>query len=191
MPLRISGATSGYIEIAANAVATNNTLTIPNKTATVLTDTVGDITRSLLPSGSILQVQSNAYTTLTTTTSTSYINLGSLSITPTSASSKILVWMTYHCSGKGAFVIKRGTTNLFTPSDGYMHFTSFAQTDWNNASNRWVAVYSYLDSPETTNATTYTVAMRAYVAAAAQAIGVNELTSTQNVCWLHAMEIAQ
>lgn len=191
MPLRISGATSGYIEIAANAVATNNTLTIPNKTATVLTNTVGDITRSLMPAGSILQVQSNAYTSSFNTTSTSYTDLGSLTITPTSTSNKILLMMTYHVSGQGALVFRRGGVNLFTPSDGYMQFTSATQANWNSGSLRTTAVYSYIDSPASTSTLTYSVGIRAYAAAAGSAVGVNELTSTQNVCWLHALEIAQ
>jgi hypothetical protein len=111
------------------------------------------------PVSRVLQVVSVEYTTATNTTSTTYVTTGlNASITPSSSSSKILVFASgaLQNSGSGTAVrvsLFRGTvagTNLATGSNvkgmGYAYPTT-------------IGGYSCmtLDSPATTSATTYTV----------------------------------
>ena len=123
--------------------------------------------RSNMPAGSVLQVVNAAYSTLTSTTSTSPIDTGlSASITPTSASSKILVLtsmyaQSYVTSGTardtgGNFVLVRASTNIWNSNDVnfYIDGGTGATFSFNNI-NLWNL--SYLDSPATTSATTYKV----------------------------------
>lgn len=118
MPLRIAGATSGYVELIANAVGANNTLTIPtvasgsivaaNAAGGISVQSIGassgsnisiptgsrilgtDIGSVTAP-GSIVQVAYTEYTTNTATSSTSFATLFSCSITPRYSNSLILV----------------------------------------------------------------------------------------------------
>ena len=74
---------TGIFTIASPNSNTNRTLTLPDNTGTVLTSATA---------GSVLQVVSATYSTQTIVASTSYTDTGlTASITPTSASSKILV----------------------------------------------------------------------------------------------------
>jgi hypothetical protein len=117
--------------------------------------------------GSVLQVVSNTYSTTTSTTSTSPVDTGlSVSITPTSASSKILVlttafYQSYVTSGNardtgGNFLLVRASTNIWNSSDvnAYIDGGVGATLSFNIV-NLWNL--SYLDSPATTSATTYKV----------------------------------
>ena len=67
-------------------------------TAKIASDAITD---ALLPAGSVLQVVQNSTTTAASTTSSTYANLGDLdaSITPTSASSKILIFLSVPVNG--------------------------------------------------------------------------------------------
>jgi hypothetical protein len=174
----VAGDSSGSITIAAPAVSGSNTLTLPVATDTLIgkatTDTLtnksiaatqltGTIAAAALPAGSVLQVVSFAYSTQVTTTSTSFVTTAlSASITPRSASNKIFII----CNTSGfnpnvvsasTYTIFRGTvsgTNLGNGNAG------MAQLYSDVGQNRAVVTLSYLDSPATTSATTYTMAMR-------------------------------
>ena len=116
--------------------------------------------------GKVLQVVSTTYSTLKTTSSTSFVDTDlTLNITPSAATSKILVianlvFNVERTSSEYAFAnfnIMRGATQLWTAStqqhggefggDTYVVFSS-------NASMH------YLDSPSTTSATTYKIQMQ-------------------------------
>jgi hypothetical protein len=74
---------TGIFTIASPGTSTNRTLTLPDDTGTI---------DRLNRAGNVLQVVSVAYGTEVATTSTTAVNTGlSASITPTSATSKILV----------------------------------------------------------------------------------------------------
>ena len=183
----ISGDTSGTITLAAPAIAGSNTLTLPlatdtlagiaatqtltNKTLVapalgtpasgVLTNCTG-VAKAALPAGSVLQVVSFAYSTQTTTTSTSFVTTGlSASITPISASNKIFIIcntgaFNTSTAYTGRYTIFRGTvsgTNLGNGASGMLELYS------NVGQIRTIVALSYLDSPATTSATTYTMAM--------------------------------
>jgi hypothetical protein len=120
------------------------------------------------PSGSVIQTVQTVKTDSFTTTSTSYVDITgfSVSITPTSTSSKILVMVTIgalaHSGAGGTLVnLKRGTTTIVSNSDGGSAdtndawFVSGGQTYTNNDRFHRAGVINYLDSPSSTSAQTY------------------------------------
>jgi hypothetical protein len=151
----VSGDTSGAITIAAPAVSGTNTLTLPANTGTILTTASSgqSIPKAALPTGSVLQVVQVTFGTETSTTSTSFVDLSAatLSITPTSATSKILVIFTVQCfiqSGSNSAPVRlvRDATTLETYE--YWIYT-------NSTEIMGTGCYTYLDSPATTSSTTY------------------------------------
>jgi hypothetical protein len=110
-----------------------------------------------MPSGSVLQAVQEALSYndnsgfFLSTTSTSFQStVFSASITPSSASSKILVFVTVQIYGNGAVSIYRnGSTNLGDSSGGFGK--SEKGSGWSNHT------FSYLDSPSTTSSTSYVV----------------------------------
>jgi hypothetical protein len=163
----IFGDTSGSITLDAPAVAGTNTLTLPAATGTILTTassinassiTSGTLPKQQLPAGSVLQVITATDLVERSTTSTSFVtasNTLSVTISPTSASNKIFVVATTtgykNDNNNGIYTIYRGATNLGNPTNG-MQVINF---------NQYVPVaMSILDSPNTTNSTTYQVYFR-------------------------------
>jgi hypothetical protein len=132
-------------------------LTAPGASGNVLTSN-GTAWTSVAPSGGkLLQVVSTADSTQRSTTSGSFVASGmSVTITPTSATSKIFIQV---CSNayknfdpSGFFTIYRGATNLAGSSN---HFTLVSVPD------RYVPMsMSYLDSPASTSALTYEIYYR-------------------------------
>ena len=138
--------------------------------------------------GKILQVVQGTQTTGVSTTSTSYVTTNlTASITPASASNKVLIIVTSnpYPSGPtyGMFcTVFRGTvsgTNLATNSGAYFHFPFSPNT----GSPYFPMSITYLDSPSTTSSQTYTFGIRADNAAAT----VGTLSSTQTMI---LMEVA-
>jgi hypothetical protein len=142
--LVLTGDTSGQVTIAAPAVAGTTTLTL---TGTILTSATA---------GTVLQVVNANYGTLQTTSSSTFTDTGlTASITPTSATSKILV-LVNQCgvrkdtgdTGVGLRLL-RGATVILKFEDSAGNTNSAAQNFIGSVST------SYLDSPATTSATTY------------------------------------
>jgi hypothetical protein len=117
-------------------------------------------TRAQLPAGAVLQVVNNTYSSTETYTNTSFATSSfSLTITPTSATSKILV---------------TGSINLYTTATIYNvitvyrnNATNLGGTTWGfgsiygNTGDRFGQVsFTYLDSPATTSTVTYTIYRR-------------------------------
>jgi hypothetical protein len=106
--------------------------------------------------GSILQVASTQYTSTFTTTSTSYVDVFSVTITPTSNSSKIfiecnaLVCADTWSGGPSYFALRRASTLLH-----YARYNNWAGSAGDTQGNTFCSGLSYLDSPATTAATTY------------------------------------
>ena len=112
-----------------------------------------------LPSGvggKVLQVVTATYNVNTTTTSTSYVTSGlEVSITPSSASNKVLIIANGVGNNSGvnthtAFTLFRSSTNL-SNDDAMSHLYS------NTGAHRSQFAMNYLDSPNTTSSTTYSV----------------------------------
>jgi hypothetical protein len=151
--------TLGDIEYRSSTANTNTRLGI-GSTGNVLTVS-GGVPTWAAPAGGgkVLQVVFAEYSTSTTIATTTYTDTGiSLSITPSSASSKILVIS--HNSGKISSAtnsgvssrIMRGATSVFQqdPTDYTAWFLSASSMELH-----WIDSMVYLDSPATTSATTY------------------------------------
>jgi hypothetical protein len=152
--LIIAGNTSGTITLDAPNVAGTTVLTLPTANGTVIT--TGNI-----PTGSVLQVVYGSTSTQVTTSSASYVDTGlTATITPSSASNKILVLANiagiFRDTTNGSFVTLqavRGSTGIgqFQYTLGYINASNFIGTTGST---------SILDSPSSTSATTYKVQMR-------------------------------
>jgi len=111
--------------------------------------------------GKVLQVVTATITANQSTSSTSYVDATSLSvsITPSSASNKVLILFTGTFQNNGStlnsyLTILRGATNLATTNDYFI---------LNSAGTRIIAgsAASYVDSPNTTSSTTYKIQIKA------------------------------
>ena len=172
------GGTSGAVtitnsmatEIAAKAdlivgtgAATFDNLTVgANGTVLTADSTVSPtgLKWAALPAaGKLLQAVSATTTTSTSISGATYANTGlSASITPTSATSKVLILVTQFVQYSAGTdqgwraKIQRGSTDIFTPGTSLGNFYIY-----NGSSNEgnMSYTYSFLDSPATTSATTY------------------------------------
>jgi hypothetical protein len=165
--LVLNGDTSGSVTLDAPAVSGTTTLTLPTTSGTVLTNG----TNTNFPAGSVLQVV-NANRTPNTQTESTTTNAWidtylSASITPKLSTSKILVIASssfYLVSGSSFptinFGLKRaisgGSTTTGIGSQCGLYFDN-RSTGTLFASQVIPATLSYLDSPATTSATTYTL----------------------------------
>ena len=165
----LNGSTSGSVTLDPPAVAGSTVITLPSTSGTMLTTASSgqSIPKAALPTGSVLQVVQSVYTAGSSTSSTSYIATGvAATITPTSATSKILVIVSaYHyVTNSGAYAanttIFRGTTSGTNLGDGTYGFGYYTSGTSGTPVLATRAEISYLDSPATTSATTYTYAAR-------------------------------
>jgi len=151
----VSNTTSTVVGISDVQTLTNKSLAASQLT--------GTIAGARMPAGSVLQVVSVAYSTQTSSTSGSYVATGlTLSITPTSASSKILVF------------VSGGDTATTSPASGVQQMLRRGSTDLANFATQgpvYIGVngnfyigtgpsINYLDSPATTSSTTYATFMK-------------------------------
>tara|TARA_B100000242_G_scaffold172482_1_gene123656 strand:- start:305 stop:790 length:486 start_codon:yes stop_codon:yes gene_type:complete len=123
----------------------------------------GAITSAIMPTGTVIQVVQGSTTTASSHGSTSTLSDTNLSasITPSSASNKILVTIQQHCyclRYGGTIVIVRGSTNISAVTDTYQNYINPGTT----ASFRWYHTQSQLDSPNTTSAITYKTQAKSY-----------------------------
>jgi len=158
---------NAYFDIGRVLKGTLGPLTISTMTAQGLT--VSSITvlseQSGLALGKYKQVVSTTSTTAFSTTATTFQNTNLVgTITPSSASSKIKITITAGCSNPTAsqnlyLSVKRGATDLGAASSKGFNVT------YNGAAGGILATcaLTYLDSPNTTSATTYTATIRADV----------------------------
>lgn len=156
----VSGDTSGAITIAAPAVAGTNTLTLPASTGTLALT-------SQISTPAVVQIKSTTLTSIFSTTATSYTDVTglSVSITPTSASNKILIFMTLTAGSDTAtvfltFRLMRGATPIdIGDAAGSRTQSTGAAGRVNDVSDTYSINAVYLDAPATTSATTYKVQM--------------------------------
>ena len=157
-------------------VGTDATQTLTNKSI-VATQLTGTIAAARLPAGSVLQVVMGTYSTQTCTSSTSYVDTGlSATITPSSASSKVLVFANVpdaHNNATGAVLF----LNIVRASTQIIEFVKHGDYIQSNES---LVTYggstSYLDSPNTTSATTYKIQFK--VQSGSQCVFLNNSTGT-------------
>ena len=121
--------------------------------AGTLTTSSRGIAQASVPAGSVLQVVNATHSTSATNSTTTYADTGlTATITPTSATSKILVLVNQ--SGVNNDTINSGTSvQLLRTSTSLVVFASFFGFGGNGVVMG--ASACYLDSPATTSATTY------------------------------------
>ena len=171
--ISVAGDVSGAISIAAPSVAGSGVLTLPTGTDTLVgkatTDTLtnksiaatqltGTIAASALPAGSVLQVVNSSTATIASNNTSTFVTTNlSASITPRSASSKILVLanvvgVTKSSSNTNVMLrLYRGASSIIGFEDYAAQTSSVSTNSVGSCST------TYLDSPATTSATTYTV----------------------------------
>jgi hypothetical protein len=161
----ISGNASGTgtLTIAAPNTNSNFTLTLPTVTGTVLTNKTA---------GTVLQVVNTFKSDTTSATSAATLDTWvditgmSVTITPSSSSSKILILYTLNinaASGESvAIQFLRGSTAVGNGDAASNRLVCFADTRMAATGQFEMGIYSgtYLDSPATTSSTTYKIQWR-------------------------------
>ena len=130
-----------------------------------LTQVIGDgLATSGLPAGAVLQVVSTPKTDTFSTSSTSFTDITGLSvnITPTSTSSKVLVFMDCKIASANnvtAFVrIMRGSTVIYVGDDaGDRISATMGNSDDPSDQFQFQMSGMFLDSPSTTSQVTYKI----------------------------------
>lgn len=140
--------------------------------------------------GKVLQVVQGTRTTTFTTTSTSAVDSGlSVAITPSLATSRIMVFVSGMAqvafsgssgSNQGNFTLVRTSTTLQSFVTGYYQLASSTNGEMQGAIN-----FSYLDSPSTTSATTYKMQMLSDTSSTTTSL----LASATRIASIVAMEI--
>jgi len=116
------------------------------------------LTGTVTGAGKILQVVSSSTNTPKSIASASFVTTGhSVTITPTSTSSTILLTVTGGHAWNGNNVNKVRVFTIYRGSTDLGHGTGGVWTHYCNAYNAQPHAGSVLDSPNTTSATTYTV----------------------------------
>ena len=147
--IRLRGATSGTTDVVAAAIAGDGVMTLPSGTGTLMK----------VEGGKVLQVVSTFKNDTFSSSSTSFVDITgfTVSITPSSATSKVLVLVAFYSSATGAnsprYNLVRGATTIAQPSGGTSPSTVQLNTASSTASES--ASIIFLDSPATTSATTY------------------------------------
>ena len=171
MTIRLNGSTSGYTEIDAPAVAGSNTLVLPtgNGTSGQVLTTNGSGALSWAGAGKILQVV-QAVKTDTFSRTSSGSDYGditglSVSITPSSTSSKILVLASVNCSNGTAgnrmgirLAVNSSAITAIT-GDASSTRTRATSATWTGSAGNDLShlAIKYLHSPSSVSAQTYSV----------------------------------
>ena len=161
--LKASGSGTATYTIEAPSGSTNRILELPDEAGKILTD-VG-VPTSAMPAGSVLQVASTTKTdvfsvSLAAGATSSAITGFSASITPTSASSKILLVASINGGSNGivqGFILTRDSSTLTAAtgnSAGSRSRVTSASFPTSSPGALQVPV-TYLDSPNTTSQVTY------------------------------------
>ena len=147
---------SGTNTLAKRAIgSTGNVLTVSGGVPTWAAPAGG---------GKVLQVVSAKYSTQTTVASSSFTDTGlTLSITPSAASSKVLVLITQQAvlerlsaNEGGAIELRRDSTTVYALGDASVSYGYSIQATGATIVQRASAItISYLDAPNTTSSVTY------------------------------------
>jgi hypothetical protein len=152
---------TGTLTIAAPNTNTNYTLTLPTNTGTILTTASSNL-------GKVLQVvQTTKNDTTSTTTTGSFVDITgmSVSITPSSASNKVLVMFSISTSNatgdqNDCIQLVRDSTNIASGTGAStVNCTLFMRE--NSSASIQTGSMTFLDSPATTSAVTYKLQWRA------------------------------
>jgi hypothetical protein len=159
--IKLKGSTSGDVTITVPAEAGTNTLTLPASTGNIITNKTA---------GTILQVVSTTKTDVfSSSTVDTFVDITGLSvaITPSATSSKILVLYDTQMSGTELFfiqLVRASTAIKVGDSDSANRIECTAGGIVQSSNNDKVQniAGTFLDSPSTTDATTYKLQGRVY-----------------------------
>ena len=168
MSIVLVGSTSGSITLQEPAVAGSTVLDFPATSGTLITTGSSGqvIPKAALPTGSVLQVVQTIKTDTFSTNSTSFTDVTglSVSITPTSSSSKILILSTTAVSGFSqayqlTLRLVKNSTAIFVGDSSGSRSLGFYGADGSVFGSNVVLPQTivYLDSPATTSSTTYKI----------------------------------
>jgi hypothetical protein len=158
----IAGNTSGTITLDAPNVAGTTTLTLPTTSGTIVTS-ASSLTASQMPTGSVIQVvqtvKTDTYSAAPGSSTWADITGMSVSITPSSASNKVMIFFSVHGNtGNLSYVrLVRNSTAIGVGETSGSRVSctvgNFSETGDGNRSFEWGT--NFLDSPATTSSTTY------------------------------------
>jgi hypothetical protein len=161
--LILNGSTSGSVTLSSPAVSGTTTLTLPTTSGTVLTSA----SNTNFPAGSVLQVVNTIKTDSFSTASTTFTDVTglSVSITPSSSSSTILVIASVTgtgtdvlSAGATGFVLVRNSTIIAQGTGGTFNFTGqLSNRNLGGTAHTLNSALSYIDSPATTSSVTYKI----------------------------------
>ena len=176
MTIRLNGSTSGYTEIDAPAVAGSNTLVLPTGNGSsgqvLSTNGSGALSWSTVTSSKLLKVvqtvKSDTFSTATSG-SNAFVSITGLSasITPSSASNKILIQVELGGSGLGgsgtlcSFKVQRASADisgmLGNARTNFFQATAANVRAVSDANSAFRVNMTYLDSPSSTSSLTFQV----------------------------------
>jgi hypothetical protein len=142
----------------------NGTMTVGNGDITGLV--AGALPSTVIGAGAVLQVVQGIFTSTFSSTSATYVATGiTATITPSSATSKILIFVSTTAgisttSDSYYFSIFKDSTNLSYATGYTVPAMARQYQATSTASDGFQMNLSYLDSPATTSATTYTLRIR-------------------------------
>ena len=193
MSLKLNGATSGSIELdVPAAIGSDLNITIPGAAGTL---------DRLERAGNILQVVNASTNTEVSNSTTTMTDTGlSVNITPSSTTSKILVFVSQpyltsrtNTSTFASIILLRDSTQLtgHPKSSGGGFLLGYAGAGVTTATIRGVYNVTYLDSPATTSQVTYKTQMAVNSAINSAVVEVQENATTDNATsYITAMEVA-
>jgi hypothetical protein len=186
MSLVLSGSTSGSVTLQEPAIAGTTVLDLPAVSGTILTTTSPK-------AGNVIQVVSATTSTQTSISGSTYTDTSlTASITPTSSSSKILVLVyqpyrfTDAAEGGGIIILRNSTALTTVVTDATGPYQLYLEVD---ADFYGIFAATYLDSPATTNSTTYKTQARPYLSAGSIVLQING-NNANNMSTITLMEIA-
>ena len=160
---------------------------IGSANATLITS--GTLPGARLPTGSVLQVANATYSTTTSTSTTTYADSGlTVSITPSSATSKVLVLVSINGVSKSG-VDCCLNARLNRDATSISNITGLAAYTGTTATGTGSAAFNYLDSPASTSSTTYKVQIAS--SNAGRSVSINDYAAVLgSVSAITVMEIS-
>jgi hypothetical protein len=153
---------TGVFTISSPATNTDRTLTLPDEAGTIIT-TAG-VPSSAMPAGSVLQVVSTTKTdTFSSTAANAFTDITglSVSITPTSSSSKIMVFCTVqgiNANTNAYFSLVRDAAAIGVGGASGSRSQVSSENIYKVGTNMMAgSSFQFLDSPVTTSSTTYKI----------------------------------
>jgi hypothetical protein len=172
-------------DISYRSATANTNTRLPIGSASQVLTVSGGVPAWVSPAGGggkVLQVVQATYSTSTTIASTSFTDTGlSGTITPSSATSKVLVMFTQQAriartgvDQGGGYQLLRGATSILNLGNGGYESQGIDTGNSSSVQLRAIISGAYLDSPATTSATTYKTQFKVYSTASSGQATINE-----------------